>query len=98
MCVWIFRSHNGFRGSIAAVAMGACIEKHLTLNSNSIGPDHKSSLEPKEFSKMVKSLRDVSLALGSSVKKPSASEESNRDPVRKSIVASTKLKGEEFLL
>ena len=88
----------GSEVSIAAVAMGACIiEKHLTLNSNSIGPDHKSSLEPKEFSKMVKSLRDVSLALGSSVKKPSASEESNRDLVRKSIVASTKIeRGEEF--
>lgn len=88
----------GVEVPIAAVAMGACvIEKHLTLNSNAVGPDHKSSLEPSEFALMVNNLRDVSLALGSSVKRPSASEQGNRDLVRKSIVASVKIeKGEEF--
>jgi DNA-binding MarR family transcriptional regulator len=44
----------GIEVSIAAVALGATvIEKHLTLNRNLPGPDHKSSLEPNEFKKMV---------------------------------------------
>jgi sialic acid synthase SpsE len=37
-----------------AVRMGAvAIEKHFTLNRNAFGPDHKCSLLPDEFKKMV---------------------------------------------
>ena len=43
---------NGIEVPIAAVALGAeVIEKHLTLNKNMKGPDHKASLEPKDFKK-----------------------------------------------
>ena len=39
---------------IAAVAMGATVlEKHLTLDRNLPGPDHKASLEPDQFTAMV---------------------------------------------
>lgn len=56
----------GIEVDIAAVAMGAsCIEKHFTLE----GPDHKASLEPNELIAMVKAIRNIELALGSSIKK-----------------------------
>ena len=65
----------GIEVPIAAVALGAeIIEKHFTLNSNMIGPDHKSSIEPQELSKMVKSIRKIELALGSERKKITKSE------------------------
>ena len=51
---------NGIEVPIAAVALGAkVIEKHLTLNKNMKGPDHKASIEPKDFKDMVKSIRNI---------------------------------------
>ncbi len=55
----------------AAVAMGATVvEKHLTLDRNMDGPDHKASLEPDEFAEMVRNIREVEKALGDGVKAP----------------------------
>lgn len=52
-----------------AVALGATvIEKHMTLDRNMDGPDHKASLEPKEFAAMVVNVREAELALGDGVK------------------------------
>ena len=79
----------GIEVDIAAVAMGATvIEKHFTLDKTMEGPDHKASLEPDELISMVKAIRNIELALGSSVKKPSKSEKPNISVARKSIVAS----------
>ncbi len=88
----------GIEVDIAAVAMGAtCIEKHFTLDKTMEGPDHKASLEPDELSSMVKAIRNIEIALGSSVKKPSPSETPNIKIARKSIVASSSIKkGEVF--
>ena len=59
----------------AAVAMGASIvEKHLTLDCRMKGPDHRASLEPREFSEMVANIREVELALGDGIKRPMPSE------------------------
>ena len=50
---------------IAAVALGAkIIEKHFTLDRALGGPDASFSLNPKEFERMVKSIREVEEALG----------------------------------
>ena len=88
----------GIEVDIAAVAMGAsCIEKHFTLDKNMEGPDHKASLEPDELKAMVKAIRNIELALGSSVKKPSKSETPNIAVARKSIVANTEIKKGEIL-
>ncbi len=88
----------GIEVDIAAVAMGATvIEKHFTLDKTMDGPDHKASLEPKELIAMVKSIRNIELALGSSVKKPSASEQPNISIVRKSIVAACDILQGELL-
>jgi N,N'-diacetyllegionaminate synthase len=83
----------GIEVDIAAVAMGACcIEKHFTLDRNMEGPDHKASLEPDELKAMVKAIRNIELALGSSIKKPSKSEMPNMQIARKSIVAKMDIK------
>lgn len=88
----------GIEVDIAAVAMGAsCIEKHFTLDKDMEGPDHKASLEPSELIAMVKSIRNIELALGSKVKKPSKSETPNIEIVRKSIVANCSIKKGEKL-
>ena len=88
----------GIEVDIAAVAMGAeCIEKHFTLDKKMDGPDHKASLEPFELIAMVKGVRNIELALGDGIKKPSKSETPNIQVARKSIVAATPItKGEIF--
>ena len=88
----------GIEVDIAAVAMGAtCIEKHFTLDCNMDGPDHKASLEPTELRAMIKAIRNIEIALGNGVKKPSNSEIPNMKIVRKSIVAKTEIKKGDIL-
>lgn len=83
----------GIEVDIAAVALGAkCIEKHFTLDRNMEGPDHKASLEPEQLKEMVKAIRNIEIALGSKIKKPSQSEIKNIKIARKSIVAKKKIK------
>jgi len=78
----------GIEVPIAAVALGATvIEKHITLDQNLPGPDHKASLEPKEFAAMVRAIRNIEQALGDGIKRPTASEAANLQVVRKSLVA-----------
>ncbi|MCS7083638.1 MAG: pseudaminic acid synthase [Aquificaceae bacterium] len=55
----------GISVPIAAVALGAkVVEKHFILDRSLGGPDAAFSLEPAEFSQMVKGIREVELALG----------------------------------
>ena len=78
----------GIHIPIAAVARGAkIIEKHFTLDKSLPGPDHTASLKPTELEQMVKAIREVEMALGDGVKRPTASELKNRDIARKSLVA-----------
>ena len=98
-CKYGYSDHTlGIEVDVAAVAMGAaCIEKHFTLDKTMDGPDHKASLEPDELKSMVNSIRNIELALGSKVKKPSKSEIPNINIARKSIVAACEIKkGEIF--
>ena len=78
----------GIEVAIAAVALGATvIEKHFTLDRNLPGPDHKASILPNELGEMVKSIRNIEVALGHSAKKPTKGELINQQIVRRSIVA-----------
>ncbi len=88
----------GIEVPIAAVSIGAkVIEKHFTLDKNMEGPDHRASLEPNELKQMVECIRNIEKAMGDGIKKPSKSEMKNIDIVRKSIVATKKIrKGEIF--
>ncbi len=88
----------GIEIPISAVALGATvIEKHFTLSRSLDGPDHKASLEPDELSEMVRCIRNIQVALGDGIKRPSLSESKNLSAVRKSIVAAHDIKkGERF--
>ena len=78
----------GIEVPLAAVALGACvIEKHLTIDLTLPGPDHRASLEPEEFSSMVRGIRTVEAALGHGRKEPAASEADTAAVARKSLVA-----------
>ena len=83
----------GNEASISAVAMGAVlIEKHFTIDNEMIGPDHKASMNVKDFKKFIKSIRKTEKLLGSGIKLPTTTELKNRDIVRKSLIASSNLK------
>jgi len=87
----------GIEVPIAAVALGAeIIEKHLTLDRSMIGPDHKASLEPNEFSAMVRAIRNIEQALGDGIKRVSQSELKNKAVVRKSLVATAPIHAGEI--
>ncbi|MBA4357185.1 MAG: N-acylneuraminate-9-phosphate synthase [Desulfovibrio sp.] len=51
---------RGLAPSVAAVALGACVvERHVTLDKNQVGTDHKVSLEPAELATLVRMIREV---------------------------------------
>lgn len=84
---------EGIEVAIAAAALGACIiEKHVTLDKNMKGPDHKASLDMREFKDMVGCIRRVEAAFGDGVKAPVNSELSVKKVIRKSIVAMSDLR------
>lgn len=76
----------GISVSTAAVALGATvIEKHFTLDRSMPGPDHSASLTPEELTQLIGQIRDIEQALGSPLKRPTASELPVRELVRRSI-------------
>ena len=82
--------------SILSVAHGCCIiEKHLTYNNNAKGPDHRASLNPKNFKKFVRSIRNTEIII--SPKKKINIEMQNLKFVRKFLVAKSNIKkGDRF--
>jgi N,N'-diacetyllegionaminate synthase len=88
---------EGTEVAVAAVALGATvIEKHFTLDRNLPGPDHRASLEPDEFKAMVRAIRNIELALGDGIKRPSPSESKNLPIARKSVVAARQIRAGEL--
>lgn len=89
---------KGILVPIASVALGACvIEKHFTDNPKNLGPDHPHSLDPTNFTDMVKKIRDLEKALGDGVKKVERSEKHTRIIQRRSVYTIKKInKGEKF--
>ena len=84
-----FSDHSvGIHLAVAAVAMGATvIEKHLTIDRDLPGPDHKASLEPNEFKNLVDQVRDLENAFGDGIKRPTEVELKNKKIARRSLVA-----------
>ena len=73
---------------IIAVSLGAkVIEKHFTLNDKKEGADHRISLTPSQFKKLVKDIRDTEEALGEYKKIISKDEKKIRKMALKGIYA-----------
>ena len=76
----------------AAVALGAkIIERHFTLDRTMKGSDHAASLEPQGFSKMVRNIRAIEEAMGSSQKEIQKSESTVFKKLSKSIVSAVEI-------
>ena len=88
-----FSDHTlGTEIALAAVALGACVlEKHLTLDRNLPGPDHRASLEPDDFTALVRGIRQVESALGDGRKRRMPEEEDTARAGRRSLVATCAL-------
>ena len=84
---------RGYAIPVAAVAMGAkIIEKHLTVDKTMEGNDHKVSLLPDEFGEMVKQIRSVEEAMGTSEEREiTQGELINRENLAKSLVINCNL-------
>lgn len=89
-----FSDHSsGFYAALAAVPFGITfIEKHFTLDKNMPGPDHLASITPDELKHLCLGVRAVEVALGSSEKIVTRSEEKNKIVARKSIIAKAAIK------
>ena len=71
------------------------IERHLTLNKKLKGPDHMSSLNPKEFKLFVNSIRNTEILKTN--KNFSKNEHKNKNFVKKFLVAKKNIKkGDKF--
>lgn len=65
----------GILPSVAAAVMGVCvIERHITLDKNMHGSDHKASLEPAEFKQMISEIFRFEKVRGDGVKRVLPSE------------------------
>ena len=88
----------GMEVPMAAAAMGAgVLEKHFTLDREMEGPDHKASMEPGEFKKMVDGIRNIEAAFGDGIKRAMISEQKIKNVVTKRIVARQQIKAGEIL-
>lgn len=79
---------RGINVAVAAIACGArVIEKHITLDREMEGNDHKVSLLPDEFAAMVTGIRQVEAALGAAGERQmTQGERMNRVTLAKSLV------------
>jgi len=93
-CLIGFSDHTiDLYASVMAASLGAVlIERHMTLDKNLKGPDHKASLEPHQLKDMISQIRICENILGSYKKEPTKSEKDIMDFVRKSIVAQMDIK------
>ena len=71
------------------------IEKHITLSNNMQGPDHKSSLNPKNFKNFVSDIVKSNLVMGELNKKIKRDELNNKMIAMKSVYAKKNIKVNE---
>jgi N,N'-diacetyllegionaminate synthase len=94
-----FSDHTlGIEAPIAATTYNIkYIEKHITLDKNKVGPDHKASLNFKEFKQMINSCKNILYTLKNNQKKTSSQEKKNSKYIRKFLFAKQNIKkGEKF--
>lgn len=88
-CMVGYSGHErGYLVAISSVALGAkIVEKHFTLDRDMEGNDHKVSLLPDEFKKMVIGIREVEESLGTKdTRQITQGELMNRETLGKSLI------------
>ena len=93
-----FSDHSmGSLAAVVAVSLGACIvEKHFCLDRSIKNPDSEFSMEPYEFSEMVKDVRKTEIIRGSISYELSEKESASTAFRRSVFVAKGIAYGEEF--
>ena len=86
-----------------AVSKGATIiEKHITLDKKSNGPDHHFALEDKELADMVNYIRETELSFGIDLKQPVVKRENNnlgrRIVLTKNLKKGQKIKEKDIII
>jgi len=77
---------KGHSTVLGAITLGArVIEKHFTDNENREGPDHKFSMTPIEWEKMVRAANELFLSLGDGIKRVEKNENDTVKIQRRSI-------------
>ena len=89
---------QGIIPSVTAAILGAVlIERHITLDKTMEGIDQSSSLEPLEFSQLIKFIREAENSLGKPIKKMTRGEILQKEVLGKSLVSRCNIeKGEIF--
>jgi N-acetylneuraminate synthase len=83
---------------LGAIILGArVIEKHFTDNNLRKGPDHKFSMNPHDWKKMVTESRNLENALGNGIKKIEMNEKKTSLIQRRGVYASRDIKKGEIL-
>jgi N-acetylneuraminate synthase len=83
---------------LGAIVLGArVIEKHFTDNNSRKGPDHKFSMNPIDWKKMVMETRNLENALGNGIKKIEMNEKKTSLIQRRGVYASRDIKKDEIL-
>lgn len=84
-------------GALAAAAGAMILEKHLTYDRDARGPDHAASVDPQQFSRYVKFVRDADVMRGAPGKTVLPIEEEVRVIARQSLVVRRTLKEGDLL-
>ncbi len=88
----------GDEACLLALAKGATIiEKHVTIDRNLDGPDHKSSMSIDDFGKFVNKIRKCEIILGQNKKIINTKQKKIREMALKSIVTRRDIKKGEVL-
>jgi sialic acid synthase SpsE len=83
---------------LAAIVLGArVIEKHFTDNNLRKGPDHKFSMNPNNWKKMIIESRNLENALGNGIKRIEMNEKETSLIQRRGVYASKDIKKSEIL-
>ena len=83
---------------LGAITLGArVIEKHFTDNNLRRGPDHKFSMNPNEWKKMIMESRNLENALGNGIKTIEMNEKKTSLIQRRGVYASRDIKKGEIL-
>ena len=95
-----FSDHTlGINISLASIAKGAqIVEKHITLNKKMKGPDHKISLNPIDFAKLVNGIRQIEKSFGKFGKVISNNEKKNIKKFRRGLYFSKNIKKDHIIL